>query len=303
MDKKLTRILKGEIVSSVFYILFGLCLVIIPQQTVNIICKVIFGILMIGNGIYHVWIYAREKENATIMDLFTGVIIFVLGTFLFFTPQIVIKILPYLLGSFILVDSIWVLKGCRKLRKAENGKWKLFLIESLVFIVLAIILIVYRFEKVMSSAIFAGGVMLANGVADIILLILLRQGMKKAAAQNTQETQTEEEEPIEQKEEKSKRLHPEWPDNFGAKFFKKNVQAGEESVEDNSAEEKSDEKESLTEAPVVYDMEVSGAAEDSDSCMLEDSEKTSGSEEEKAVLADNGTEASDSEEELEEWRD
>ena len=179
MEKKFARILKGELVSSVFYILFGLCLVLIPQQTVNIICKVIFGILMIGNGIYHVWIYAREKRNATIMDLFTGVIIFVLGTFLFFTPQIVIKILPYLLGAFILVDSIWVLKGCRKLKKAESGKWKIFLIDSLVFIVLAVVLIVYPFGEVLSSAIFAGGVMLVNGVTDIILLILLRHTKEK----------------------------------------------------------------------------------------------------------------------------
>ena len=92
MGKKISNFLKGEIVSSVFYIAFGLCLILIPDQTVNIICKVIFGLVMIAVGIYHIAIYAAEKEKATILDLFTGVIVLVLGVFLFFTPQIVVKI-------------------------------------------------------------------------------------------------------------------------------------------------------------------------------------------------------------------
>ena len=107
MGKKISNFLKGEIVSSVFYLAFGLCLILIPDQTVNI-----------AAGVYHIAIYAAEKEKATILDLFTGVIVTVLGIFLFFTPQIVIRILPYLLGAFVLVDSIWKIKGSYRLKKA-----------------------------------------------------------------------------------------------------------------------------------------------------------------------------------------
>ena len=45
-----------------------------------------------------------------------------LGIFLFFTPQIVIKILPYLLGALVLVDSIWKIKGSYRLKKAQRGR-------------------------------------------------------------------------------------------------------------------------------------------------------------------------------------
>ena len=48
MGRKISNILKGEIVSSIFYIALGLCLLLIPDQTVNIICKVIFGLIMIA---------------------------------------------------------------------------------------------------------------------------------------------------------------------------------------------------------------------------------------------------------------
>lgn len=181
MGKKAADILKGEIVSSIFYIAFGLCLVLIPEQTVNLICKVIFGVVMISTGLYHIYIYTREKENATILDLFSGVIALVLGGFLFMTPQIVIKILPYLLSAFVLVDSIWTLKGSRKLKKLGNSAWKVLLIGSLIFIVLGFVMMFYPFSMVKYTVIFSGCVFLANGIGDIIFLILLHLGIKKGA--------------------------------------------------------------------------------------------------------------------------
>ena len=180
MGKRVSKIFRGEIISSVFYLAFGLCLILIPDQTVNIICKIIFGLVMIAAGIYHIVIYAAEKEKATILDLFTGVIVMVLGVFLFFTPQIVIKILPYLLGAFVLVDSIWKIKGSYRLKKAERGRWKALFIGSVIFIVLGISMLFYFFLGVKKMILFSGIILAADGVADIVFLVMLRTGMRKA---------------------------------------------------------------------------------------------------------------------------
>lgn len=61
MGEKINNILKGEIISSVFYVLLGLCLILIPTQTVDVICKVVFGLILIGVGIYHIYIYILGK--------------------------------------------------------------------------------------------------------------------------------------------------------------------------------------------------------------------------------------------------
>lgn len=180
MGKRVSKIFRGEIISSVFYLAFGLCLILIPDQTVNIICKIIFGLVMIAAGVYHIVIYAAEKEKATILDLFTGVIVMVLGVFLFFTPQIVIKILPYLLGAFVLVDSIWKIKGSYRLKKAERGRWKALFIGSVIFIVLGISMLFYFFLGVKKMILFSGIILAADGVADIVFLVMLRTGMRKA---------------------------------------------------------------------------------------------------------------------------
>ena len=181
MGEKINNILKGEIISSVFYILLGLCLILIPTQTVDVICKVVFGLILIGAGIYHIYIYIRGKVKATIMDLLSGVVVFVLGVFLFMTPSIVIKLLPWMLSAFVLVDSLWKFKGAFLLKKGGNGAWSVLLIGSLVFIALGIVMLFGRFPKIMTLLIFSGWVLVCDGAADIVFYIIMKLGLRKIA--------------------------------------------------------------------------------------------------------------------------
>ena len=85
-----------------------------PVETVNVLCKVVFGLVLIGAGVYHILIFVLEKDNSTILDLFSGVIVLVIGIFLFMNPTVVVKLLTLMLGAFILVDSIWMMRGSMK---------------------------------------------------------------------------------------------------------------------------------------------------------------------------------------------
>ena len=180
MGEKINNILKGEIISSVFYILLGLCLILIPTQTVDVICKVVFGLILIGAGIYHIYIYIRGKAKATIMDLLSGVVVLCWGVS-FMTPSIVIKLLPWMLSAFVLVDSLWKFKGAFLLKKGGNGAWSVLLIGSLVFIALGIVMLFGRFPKIMTLLIFSGWVLVCDGAADIVFYIIMKLGLRKIA--------------------------------------------------------------------------------------------------------------------------
>ena len=179
MWEKINKFLKGQIVTSIIYIALGACLVFMPVSTVNVICKFVFGVLLILVGLYHILIYVAEKLNSTIFDLFSGGILMVLGIFLFMNPQIVVKLLPVLLGTFILVDSIWTFKGSLKLKKRGAGSWKILLIGSIIFVALGISLVVNPFTMVKYTVIFAGGIFLCNGIIDLVYLFLLKKGLKE----------------------------------------------------------------------------------------------------------------------------
>lgn len=51
MWEKINNFLKGQIVTSIIYIALGACLVFMPVSTVNVICKFVFGILLILVGL------------------------------------------------------------------------------------------------------------------------------------------------------------------------------------------------------------------------------------------------------------
>ena len=202
MEEKKGKILKGQFPVSIFYILFGLCLALMPVETVNVLCKVIFGLVLIGAGLYHIFLFVMEKGNATVLDLFSGVIVLVIGAFLFMNPQVVIKLLTLMLGAFILVDSIWMLRGSLKLKKRGIRVWKAFLLAGLLFIGLGIMLLVNPFSELKLTMQVAGWIFVGNGGLDIIFYFIYKHGMKKEIP--VKETENQEKEKLEQEKESAK---------------------------------------------------------------------------------------------------
>lgn len=179
MEEKKNKIFRGQLPVSVIYVLLGLCLALMPVETVNVLCKVVFGLVLIGAGLYHIFLFVFEKENATILDLFSGVIVLVIGVFLFMNPPVVIKLFTLMLGAFILVDSIWMLRGSLKLKKKGLGVWKAFLIESLIFVALGVLILMNPFSELKMTMQVAGWIFVANGGLDIIFYAILQHGLKK----------------------------------------------------------------------------------------------------------------------------
>ena len=65
MEEKKNKIFRGQLPVSVIYVLLGLCLALMPVETVNVLCKVVFGLVLIGAGLYHIFLFVFEKENDT----------------------------------------------------------------------------------------------------------------------------------------------------------------------------------------------------------------------------------------------
>ena len=196
MKERLKNLFKGQTAAAILYTLMGLCLIVMPVTSVYVICKVIFGLMLIAGGLYHIWIYMREKEHAAILDLFSGGILLVFGGFLFFNPQIVVKLLPVLFGVFVLVDSIWAFQSAFRLKKRARAEWKILVIVSVIFLGLGGALIVNPFTEVKYTAVFAGWVTLTNGLSDLVFLFLFRRGMKAVGSQGEEPKVREKEEPV-----------------------------------------------------------------------------------------------------------
>ena len=192
MKKKLSGFIKGEICAAVVLMLLGLCLTFIPVQTVGVICKIVFGIMMMAAGCYLIFNYLNEKKSTTILELFSGTITFILGGFLIRHPQIVVKILPLLLGALIIVDSFWIVRSGIRLKKAGDEIATRFLAVGGLFMVLGIFIMLNLFKKFSTTLMFSGIVLIIHGAADIVFYVISRKHPAAAGAGSSDLFGTEE---------------------------------------------------------------------------------------------------------------
>lgn len=185
------RLMQSSIVSSVFYIVMGLILVLLPDQSVALISKVVFGVLMSVTGVYHIMLLLLEHHTATVLDLFSGVVMLVFGVFLFINSFIVVKLLPILAGAFVLADSLWTVKDAVKMKKYKRSSWKWMLLFGIVFVGLGVAVILNPFTLVRNTIVFSGAVLLGNGVMDVLFVVLVYFGTHKAKKDEIMESKTE----------------------------------------------------------------------------------------------------------------
>lgn len=279
MEEKKNKIFRGQLPVSVIYVLLGLCLALMPVETVNVLCKVVFGLVLIGAGLYHIFLFVFEKENATILDLFSGVIVLVIGVFLFMNPPVVIKLFTLMLGAFILVDSIWMLRGSLKLKKKGLGVWKAFLIESLIFVALGVLILMNPFSELKMTMQVAGWIFVANGGLDIIFYAILQHGLKKEVEDVKEEDKPEKEPDKETDKETDKEID---------KKADKNTEMCEESNEENG--DTKDEKSNIDGKDIA-----------AENCI--DKGYAAGNDVQECDQAENDGNREPEEEVLEEWKD
>ena len=179
MKKKILDFLESQFPVAIVFLLFGIFLIAMPVHTLDIICKVIFGVALILAGIFNIYTYIKSGSNKQIAHLYSGAMSIVVGIFLFSNPQIVVKLLPWIFGAFIMVDCIWLIKKILLLRKHQGSGWEAYSVVVLVFLVLAVLMIVNPFGEIRKELVFSGWVMGLKGLSDILLTILLGKKVKE----------------------------------------------------------------------------------------------------------------------------
>ena len=62
-----------------------------------------------------------------------------------------------------------MMRGSMKLKKRGQGVWKAFLVESLIFIGLGVLILVNPFSEIRMTVQISGCIFVANGVRDVFL--------------------------------------------------------------------------------------------------------------------------------------
>lgn len=168
METVLKKIKANVLVSALLCIVLGIVLVVWPGLSVKIVCRAIGAVLII-NGLSRLLNFAFERDGSMFsqMNLITGVVITLIGIWIFVKPDTIIALVPILVGIIIVIHGINNMEQAVSLFQSKYDKWWAALILGLVTIGFGALLIFNPFETVDTLVMFIGLFLIYDGVSDI----------------------------------------------------------------------------------------------------------------------------------------
>ena len=180
MKEFFQRIKVNFLLASVVYIVLGLVLVIWPHTSSSIICAG-FGIfLLLYGAITIISFFVHDSRTGLLrFELILGILFAGLGIFFLVRPDVVLSVLPVVLGVYIVIDALLNLKRAQELYRMGYDRWWIALVTSLVSAALGILILCN--PLFLSNIIFriVGIVLIYTGISDLWALFTLGNTTKR----------------------------------------------------------------------------------------------------------------------------
>ena len=177
MLKKLNQIINEAIGISIIFLLLGIIFLIFPNISIKIVAYLI-AIILIGSGIYLTYLEIYTKNFLLPIDtLFNGILSILFGIIILIYPDIFKIIIPIILGTYFILDSIFKLKLVVLLRRIDNKSWIVTLLLTILSIICGIILILNPIDSSIALALFAGITLIIYSLSGIIDMILFKKNI------------------------------------------------------------------------------------------------------------------------------
>lgn len=172
-EEKWRAVKRNKILLSIVQIIFGAILLIYPQQSMETVCKIIgAGLLVSGLGMLAA--SAVKKSAVAPVFMVLGIVIGVLGAWIFLSPDTLIGIIPTIMGVLIAADGIANLSEAVAIGKQGSGGTVLAILLAIVTIAFGAILIF----KPMGIARFIIRIMaisvIYNGISDFLIAFRIK---------------------------------------------------------------------------------------------------------------------------------
>ena len=176
----MTREKKSEIIYIIKFILglaFGVTLIVFPEKSIDAICY-IMGIAAIALGIIGIVVYITKNEiKFNSLTLILSVICIICGILLCIHPEFVKRIIPTIVGLFIIIDSAIKIVSTLNI-KGKSPYWTLTFTLSLIGLVLGILVIAFGDKVADIIAILSGVALLVESIESFIIFLAFKKHIK-----------------------------------------------------------------------------------------------------------------------------
>lgn len=164
---------KNYSVSSLITLILGIVLIAWPDLSGALMCYMLGGALILM-GVIQLIIYLRgnREEFSARCKMMMGVILALLGIWICAKPEIVLGLIPAVLGIVLLMHAVQDLSYTIQIKNSGVERWWVALIATLITFALSVFLILHPFLAFEMAMIYIGIGLVYNGISDLVLVIL-----------------------------------------------------------------------------------------------------------------------------------
>ena len=178
---KMLKELKWEaILTGVLYILLGIVALVVPETMQKTLGYVI-GIVLIVAGLISIICYLLRdaKENYYHNEFVFGLVGMVLGAAVLYKVEVIISLIPFILGILVLFSGCSKLQDAIDLKRLGYGSWIGMLVVAVTNIILGIVLICNPFQAAIVLFRVLGVGLIISGVSDCFSTIYFARKFHK----------------------------------------------------------------------------------------------------------------------------
>lgn len=170
MYELLSGLKKGVVIYSIIAIIMGIILIVFPDTTSQMICYGVASIVLICGIMDFIRYFSNDFSYRFQYDLISGFLLCAIGVFMILRSDIVIMMIPFVIGLFIVIEGIMNITRSFELKKWGFERWSYDLLLSILLLILGILIVLNPFDVAIVSIIFIGICLIYDGVLNLIIL-------------------------------------------------------------------------------------------------------------------------------------
>lgn len=165
------------IVSAVLCIVFGVVLILWPDEIVNLACQTVGIILAVLGGV-QIASYFVNKKSRNNLYMGLGLVLFLIGLWITMRPGSIQSLIFIIIGTAIFVHGIHDIKLAFECKRSGYTSWWTLLLLGLLSIVLGIVCIINCFGVISVAVTLVGIMLIYDGVSDLWIVSRLKRTVK-----------------------------------------------------------------------------------------------------------------------------
>lgn len=190
--KELKKWKTGYLILSAAVMILGLCLVIRPGISAEVLCWLVGAVLTIAGAVRIVCYFSRGISVLWHRyELPLGLLDVLLGVYFFSHPANVMLLLPTVVGVVVIVDSVFKLQTALELRGMGVRRWRSVFALSIVCILAGIFLIRNPFQGTVTLMVCLGVSLIIDSVQSMLFITSAAKAVRRNAPVEAEFTEVE----------------------------------------------------------------------------------------------------------------